>query len=306
MTDLAHTSPNTLARLATYASVAVAFVLLAAKGWSYLHSGSVAMLSSVADSALDLLASGLNFLAVRYAMIPADEQHTFGHAKAEPLSALAQAAFMAGSGVLVIVQAVSRFHTDAVVENVTDGVVVMVLSIVLTALLVTFQRYVVRRTDSMAIGADAMHYAGDLLMNVSVIAALLLSSRFGVPWADPVFAIAISVFVIANAFLIVRRAIDSLMDRELPHGDRERILAIARQHPKVRHVHELRTRASGSQKFVQMHLVMDHGLSLLEAHRISDDVEKAIEAVYPGTDIIIHEDPDDVAEFHPPVGDPLH
>ncbi len=306
MSDLAHTPPSTLARLATYASVSVALVLLIAKGWSYLHSGSVAMLSSVADSALDLLASGLNLLAVRYALSPADAQHTFGHGKAEPLSALAQGAFMTGSGVLVIVQAASRFHTGAVVGDVTGGVVVMVLSIVLTAALVVFQRYVVRRTESMAIGADAMHYAGDLLMNLAVIAALLLSSRFGITWADPVFAIAISVFVIANAFVIVRHAIDSLMDKELPQEDRERILAIAKQHPKVRQVHELRTRASGAQKFVQMHIVMDHGLSLLEAHRISDDVEKAIDAVYPGADIIIHEDPDDIAEFHPPIGDPLH
>ena len=306
MSEFAHARPSTLARLATYASVSVALILLIAKGWSYLHSGSVAMLSSVADSALDLLASGLNLLAVRYALSPADDQHTFGHGKAEPLSALAQAAFMTGSGVLVIVQAGSRFHAGAVVDDVTGGIEVMVLSIVLTAVLVTFQRYVVRRTESMAIGADAMHYAGDLLMNLSVIAALLLSSRFGIAWADPVFGIVISVFVIANAFLIVRHAIDSLMDRELPREDREQILAIAKQHPKVRHVHELRTRASGSQKFVQMHLVMDHGLSLMDAHRISDDVEKAIEAMYPGADIIIHEDPDDIVEFHPPIGDPLH
>ncbi len=306
MSELAHPHPGALARFATYASVSVATILLLAKGWTYLHSGSVALLSSVADSALDLLASGLNLMAVRYALSPADEQHRFGHGKAEPLSALAQAAFMAGSGVLVIVQAVSRFHADAPVGDVTGGVAVMSLSIVLTTVLVVFQRYVVARTESLAIGADAMHYAGDVLMNLSVIAALLLSSRFGLTWADPVFGIAISIFVVVSAAIIARRGIDALMDRELPISDREQILAIAKQHPKVRHVHELRTRASGAQKFVQMHLVMDQGLSLLEAHRISDDVEKAIDALYPGADIIIHEDPDDIAEFHPPVGDALH
>lgn len=293
-------------RLATIAAVASAMVLLGLKTWAYFATHSVALLSSLADSALDVMASGLNFMAVRFSLTPADDLHRFGHGKAEPLSALGQATFVAGSGVLILVEAFSRFSAPAVVPNSGLGIAVSAASIAVTLALVTFQRFVVRRTGSLAITADSLHYTGDLLLNGSVIVALALSSYGNVPWADPVFGIGISLFILVNAARIANHAVAALMDRELPEADRNEILAIARQHPKVRHVHELRTRSSGAQKFIQMHIVMDHGLSLLEAHRISDDVEKAVEAAFPGADIIIHEDPEGVAEFHPPVGGALH
>lgn len=293
-------------RLATLAAVASAFLLLGLKTWAYSATHSVALLSSLADSALDLMASGLNFMAVRLSLTPADEAHRFGHGKAEPLSALGQAAFVAGSGVLIVVESITRFSAPAAVPNSGLGIAVSAASIAITLALVGFQRMVVRRTGSLAITADSLHYTGDLLLNGSVIVALALASFGNFPWADPVFGIGISAFILVNAFRIANQAVAALMDRELPEPDREEILAIARQHPKVRHVHELRTRSSGAQKFIQMHLVLDHTLSLLEAHRIADDVEKAVEAAFPGADIIIHEDPEGVAEFHPPVGGALH
>jgi ferrous-iron efflux pump FieF len=293
-------------RRATVAAVASALLLLGFKTWAYFSTHSVALLSSLADSALDLMASSLNFMAVRFALTPADEQHRFGHGKAEPLSALGQAAFVAGSAVLILVEAISRFSAPATVPNSGLGIAVSALSIAVTLGLVTFQRYVVKRTNSLAIGADRLHYTGDLLLNGSVIVALMLSSYGGFSWADPVFGIGISLFILVNAGAIASSAIGALMDRELPETERAEILSIARLHPKVLHIHELRTRSSGAQKFIQMHMVLDHSLSLLDAHRISDDVEKAVEAAFPGADIIIHQDPEGIAEFHPPVGGALH
>ncbi len=291
-----------LMRLATTAAIGVAILLVAAKTVAYFETHSVALLSSLADSALDVLASGLNLLAVRQALVPADAQHRFGHGKAEPLSALAQGAFIAGSAVLVGVEAASRFGTPDPVAAGDLGIAVMVFSTVATIALVAFQRYVIKRSGSMAISADSLHYTGDLLLNISVIAALFLATRFGVAWADPLFGIGIAVFLLVNAFRIGFAAVEALMDRELPEADRQKIMAVARHHPRVRNVHELRTRSSGLHQFIQMHIVLDRTLSLLEAHRIADEVEAAVQADFPNADIIIHEDPEGIVEFHPPVG----
>ncbi len=295
-------SPEMLMRIATIAAVISAAVLVVAKASVYFDSNSVAVLSSLADSALDLLASGLTFIAVRYALTPADEDHRFGHGKAEPLSGLGQAAFVAGSAVLILVESISRFHSPLPIQDGTSGMIVMAAATVVTFVLVVFQRYVVKRTGSVAIGADSLHYTGDLLMNVSVIAALYLSARPGMTWIDPLFGVGISSFMLINAVRIAVRAVGSLMDHELPDTERKKIIGIARQNPHVIHVHELRTRSSGLQKFIQMHLVVGSELSLVQAHAISDDVEQALAASFPGADIIIHQDPEGVVEFHHPVG----
>ena len=239
---------------------------------------------------------------MRHALTPADSDHRFGHGKAEPLSALAQGAFIAGSAVLVGIEAVARFDRPTPVSDGDFGIAVMVFSTVATIGLVVFQRYVIKRSGSTAISADSLHYTGDLMLNISVIVALIVATRFDVPWADPAFGVCIALFLLANAFRIARSAVGVLMDSELSEADRAKILAIVRQHPRVRNVHELRTRASGLHQFIQMHLVLDPALSLVDAHRISDDVEAAVQADFPNADIIIHEDPDGIAEFHPPVG----
>lgn len=298
--------PSRLMRIATIAAVACAFSLVAIKAVAYAMTNSVAMLSSVANSALDLLASGLNFFAVRHALMPADEGHTFGHGKAEPLSALAQAAFVAGSAVLLIAESITRFGNPIQVERGDVGIGVMVIATVVTVALVTFQKYVARTTGSQAIGADALHYTGDILMNLSVIAAIYCSTSLGIGWADPVFGLGIGIFLFVSVYRIGRDAIGSLMDQELPDADRARVVGVARRHPKVRDVHELRTRTSGLNTFIQMHLVLDNTLTLLEAHRIADDVEKAVMAEFPGADVMIHQDPEGVVELHKPVGSPLH
>jgi ferrous-iron efflux pump FieF len=291
-----------LMRAATIVAMAAAVVMVSIKGAAYVTTNSVALLSSLADSALDLMASTLNFFAVRHALTPADAEHRFGHGKAEPLSALGQSAFVAGSAVLLAAEAASRFRSPIVVEQGDVGLIVMAVATAITLALVTFQKYVVRKTGSLAIGADTLHYTGDLLMNLSVMAAIFAATRLNMPLADPIFGAGIAIFLLVNAIRIAYSAIGDLMDQEMPRADRDKIIAIVRQNPAVKNVHELRTRTSGVQSFIQMHIVLDQVLTLMEAHRVSDDVEDALLAAYPGADVIIHQDPEGVAEVHRPVG----
>lgn len=285
-----------LKRWAASAAVAVATLLIAGKTVAYLATDAVSILSSLIDSLLDLTASLVNFVAIRHAAVPPDRDHRFGHGKAEPLAGLAQAAFIAGSAVLLLFEAGSRLFRPTPVEGSTIGISVMLFSIVLTLGLVLFQRYVVRRTGSVAIGADALHYRSDLLMNASVIAALVLAANFGFALADPLFGIAIAFYILISAWTVFSSSLRLLMDRELAEDDRARIKAIAMAHPAVLSMHDLRTRSSGTHTFIQFHLEMDRNLTLFEAHAISDDVMEKVEAAFPNAEVLIHEDPDGVEE----------
>jgi len=285
-----------LMRLATYASVLVASLLIVAKLMAWLATDSVSMLSTLLDSVLDVAASLVNLFAVRHALTPADREHRFGHGKAEPLAALGQSAFVAGSAVLLIVEVVRRLWRPQTVENGEIGILVMIASIAVTAVLVLFQRHVIRKTGSLAISADRLHYLGDVLVNSAVIVALVLTQALGWKWLDPAFGALIAAYILYTAWSIARSSLDMLMDRELPEEERKRIRSIAMANPQVRALHELRTRASGPSIFIQFHLEMAGELSLYEAHRIADQVENEILAAYPGAEIIIHEDPSGVAE----------
>ena len=285
-----------LMRLATYASVAVAGVLIGAKLVAWLATDSVSMLSTLLDSVLDAAASLINLFAVRHALTPADREHRFGHGKAEPLAALGQSAFVAGSAVLLIVEVVRRLWRPHAIENGDLGILVMIGSILLTIILVLFQRHVVRKTGSLAIRADRLHYMGDVLVNGGVILALVLTQLLGSPFIDPVFGAAIAAYILYTAWSIARSSLDMLMDRELPDSERQKIRAIAMAHPEVKALHELRTRASGPSMFIQFHLEMDGGMSLYAAHQVADQVEEEILAAYPDCEVIIHQDPSGVAE----------
>lgn len=285
-----------LMRWATYAATATATILAITKVGAWLLTDSVALLSSTVDSLLDGAASLVNLIAVSHALQPADDDHRFGHGKAEPLAGLAQAAFVAGSGVLLIVHAGSRFFTPVPVRDSMVGIGVMVFSIVLTLALVVFQKYVIRQTRSVAISADSLHYSGDVLINGSVIVSLGVGMAFPVPWIDPLFALAIAGFLLFNAWGIARDSMDLLMDREFPEDDRDKILAIARSNPQVYDAHDLRTRSAGQQQFIQLHLEMDRHLPLYKAHGIADSVERAIRQAFPAADVIIHQDPAAVRE----------
>ncbi len=285
-----------LMRLATYAAVATASVLILAKLAAWILTDSVSMLGSLMDSSLDGFASLINLMAVRHALVPADREHRFGHGKAEALAGLAQAAFITGSSVFLLLEVGDRAFRPHKIEASEIGIAVLVVSILLTLLLVAFQRHVVKRTGSLAISADSLHYKGDLLMNLAVILALVLVGGFGLIWADPLIGLAIAAYLLYGAWRIFALARDQLMDRELPDDMRARIREIATGHASVIDMHDLRTRASGTDTFIQMHLEMDPQMPLIEAHEISDEVEGWLREAFPGAEVIIHQDPFGVEE----------
>ena len=281
---------------ATIASVSVAVILILIKLTAYILSGSVALLSSLIDSMIDSLASMVNLVAVKHALEPADMEHRFGHGKAEPLAGMVQAAFITGSSLFLFSEAGFRLMNPHHIEFANASIVVMLVSFVLTILLVIFQQYVVKETNSVAIRADSIHYFSDILQNMGVILALVLSTKLHLPLADPLIGLLIGAWILYSAWQIARQSYDQLMDRELPDEDRERIRKIALSHPSVRNMHELRTRLSGRDIFIQLHLEMDGGLSLYEAHTVADTVEESLRNAFPNADVIVHEDPTGIIE----------
>jgi ferrous-iron efflux pump FieF len=288
-----------LLRLATRAAVVVAGLLIVAKLTAWYMTDSVAILSSLMDSVLDVGASLVNMYAVAHALIPADREHRFGHGKAEALAGLAQSAFISGSALFLLAEASQRLIEPRAIARDEIGVAVMVLSLVLTIGLVIFQKNVVKRTGSIAISADSMHYRGDILANLGVVVALLLAGRLGWLYADPVIALLVAGYILFGAWGIIRRALDQLMDRELPEDQRQRIRGIALAHDRVEDVHDLRTRSSGMQTFIQLHMELDGDLTLMQSHEIADEVEASIRAAFPGAEVIIHQDPAGLEEWQP-------
>ena len=286
-------------RRATKLAVAAAALLIVGKLGAWLATDSVSLLSSLADSVMDVLASLINLFAVRHALLPPDHEHRFGHGKAEPLAGLGQALFISASAVFLIVEAVGRIMEPEPIARAPVGIGVMVFAIIVTTALVAYQRHVVRLTGSTAIRADSLHYASDILMNVGVIAALALAMTVGWALADPIIAIAIAGVIIHAAVRVALGAIQQLMDREFPEEDRARIRRIVLEHPEVLDCHDLRTRRSGIDSFIQVHVEMDRSLTLLRAHEISDAVEASIRKAFPNAEVLIHADPEGIEEPMP-------
>lgn len=285
-----------LVKNATVISVCVACFLILIKLAAFLLTNSIALLATLVDSLLDAAASIINLIAVRHSLTPADHEHRFGHGKAEALAGLGQAAFISGSAFFLIFEAGGRLLNPQAVTHSSIGIIVMIISICLTLGLVKFQRYVVKKTNSLAIEADSLHYLSDLLVNVLVIIALVLNSSFGWVQADPIFGLGVSLFVLYSAWKIVRRSMDHLMDHELSDEEREKIISIVGEHSEIINMHDLRTRRSGQTTFIQLHLELDGSSPLREAHRISTEVEARIKKDFPNAEILIHEDPDDTLE----------
>jgi len=299
MSDDSSISPerrSLLLRSVTWASVCVALSLVALKLWGWLLTDSVSLLSSLADSLLDVLASALTFWAVRYSLAPADTEHRFGHGKAEGLAALLQAIIISGSALYVAWEAVSRLLDPQPIQQPAVGLGVMAVATVVTILLVAYQHYVSRVTGSIAISADAMHYKADVLVNIGVGAAIVLVSLTGWLAIDPLVGLAVAAYILRGSLGIGSHALDILLDREIPDEDRERIRAIALAHPAVHGLHDMRTRHGGASYIVQFHLELDAHLPLLRSHQILDEVEAQVRASYPGCEIIIHPDPQGIAE----------
>jgi ferrous-iron efflux pump FieF len=280
-----------LLHLATLASVITATVLILAKISAWLLTGSVSVLASLVDSLMDAAASLVNFFAVRFSLLPPDKEHRFGHGKAESLAGLAQATFVAGSAIFLLLEAVDRLIHPQELFQVGVGITVMGFSIVVTLILLGIQRYVIRRTGSVAIRADALHYATDLLTGASVITALLLAYFFGWRRADSWFAIAIAAYILYSAWQIGYEAAQTLIDRELPDAEREKIKALVMGHAGVYGIHDLRTRQSGQTRIIQLHLELNQDLPLEKTHQVADEVHALICEEFPDSDIIIHQDP---------------
>jgi ferrous-iron efflux pump FieF len=292
------TDPATakLMKMATYLAVSVALILVVFKFGAWISTESLSLLSTLIDSLLDAGASLINLLAVRHALQPADKEHRFGHGKAEPLAGLVQAAFISGSALFILLEAGDRFLHPREVVNTNVGYGVMGLSIILTVALVGFQRYVVRKTGSVAIQADSIHYKMDVLVNIAVVVSLVLVSQFGWSIADPLFAVAIALYIFHGAWEVGSSSLNLLMDQELPMEDRKRIEDIAISQPGVLGLHDMRTRSSGLNVFIQFHLDMDGEITLNEAHDITEGVMYKIEEAFPNAEVLIHEDPAGVEE----------
>ena len=290
-------------RRAAIASVCVSLFLVAIKTFAYFASHSVAMLASLADSALDLFTASINMLAIRQALTPADAEHRFGHGKAEPLAGLAQGAFITASALFLVIQAANRILAPEPIDNSVQALIVMCIAIACAILLILYERRVVAQTGSLAIDADQTHYLGDLATNVGVVLALVLSAYLGWVLADPIIAIAVAGVMAWTAFGVARSSFNQLMDRELPDEERARIRRIAEGHDAVMNVHDLKTRAAGLSTFIQLHLALDPDMPLKEAHKISDAVEQAIRNAYPGAEVIIHQDPAGLEPLPPDFSD---
>jgi ferrous-iron efflux pump FieF len=241
---------------------------------------------------MDFSLSVMNFFAIRHALTPADEEHRFGHGKAEALAALVQGAMLSLAALFLVYEAILAILDPVAISRSDVGIGVMLFSIVLTAGLVLVQRQVAKTTQSIAISADSAHYAGDVIINIGVIAALVLSGQFGVPYADPVFGVLIALILFRSAWQIFAGAADQLMDRELDDEEREEIKKILLSHPQVRGIHDLRTRRAGLNCFIQCHIELDGRMSLSAAHTISDAAEAMVIAKFPGAEVLLHQDPE--------------
>ncbi|MDE3954508.1 cation diffusion facilitator family transporter [Glaesserella parasuis] len=281
---------NQYVKRAANFAVIVAATLIIAKAFAWWQTGSMAILAAMTDSLVDLFASLTNMLVLRFALQPADDDHTFGHGKAESLAALAQSAFITGSATFLLLQGIQRLTEPQLVQSSELGVAISLFSIVLTAALVLYQKKVVKLTQSPAIEADSLHYQTDLYMNAAILVAMILNI-YGVIYADALFAIGIALYILFNAAKMCWEAVQSLLDKALPQEEVDQIWAIALQHPRIIGIHDVKTRRAGAIRFIQLHLELDDHLPLVVAHDITDSLEQKILAVFPHSEVIIHQEP---------------
>ena len=279
-----------LIKRATLSAVLISVFLIIIKLLTCWFTGSMSLFASLLDSSIDLLASGLNFFLVRYALKPADDDHTFGHGKAESLAALAQSTFIIGSATILLLSSIkSIIHPEAIASPLL-GIAVSVISVIVTGVLVLYQKYVIKQTKSKAIEADMLHYSSDMFMNIAVIVALFLS-WYGITYADACFAFFIALYIFYNAYKIAYGAIQDLLDKALPESDNQKISQIVSSYSNVHGFHDLKTRQAGPLKFIQLHLELDDDMPLIKAHAVADAIEKHIAQEFAPATVIIHQDP---------------
>ncbi|CFQ65010.1 ferrous iron efflux protein F [Yersinia frederiksenii] len=282
-----------LVKAAALSATALASILLIIKIFAWWHTGSVSLLAALVDSLVDLAASLTNLFVVRYSLQPADEEHTFGHGKAESLAALAQSMFISGSALFLFLTGFQHLASPEPLQDPSIGIWVTLVALFSTLILVTFQRWVVRKTQSQAIRADMLHYQSDVMMNGAILIALALS-WYGFHRADALFALGIGVYILYSALRMGYEAVQALLDRALPDNERQEIIDIVMSWPGVIGAHDLRTRQSGPTRFIQLHLEMEDMLPLMEAHVLAEQVERALLHRFLGADVLIHQDPSSV------------
>ncbi|MCW1382338.1 cation diffusion facilitator family transporter [Novosphingobium sp. KCTC 2891] len=288
-----------LNRKAALASSAVALLLVGLKVWAVLSTGSSAMLGSLADTALDLVASLATLLGVWVASQPDDHNHRFGHGKAEALAAMFQVVLISISAIGLAFRSAGQFMGHERVAEAESGVIVSAIAMIATLALLAYQRSVISRTGSLAIATDNVHYKSDLFLNLAVIAALVIDQWLGVAGADAAFAFGIALWLGWGAWGASQDAIEQLMDHEWPLEKRERFLAVVAQHPELKGLHDLRTRTSGNRDFVQFHVWVDGRMTVTEAHRVMDEIEDKLMAEFPGVEVLIHPDPEGLVDEQP-------
>ncbi len=281
---------------AVYASVFVSVALCFIKTFGALSTGSLAIFSSLVDSLSDIVASTISFVAVKFSLKPADCNYRYGYFKAESLSAFVQSVFIASSGLFVLYSGINRFIHPTVLEKTNIGLIIMLISLLLTIGLIIFQNYVAKHTHSPAIKADMGHYASDILTNIGIIFSLFLVQTFHLAWLDPFMAVLIALYLIFYAFQIAKEALFSLLDKELDLDIRKHVIQLILQTPDIKGYHDFRSRDMGGVYYFEFHLELDGNLSLLEAHRLTDIVEQKIKSAYPKSQVLIHEDPYGIKE----------
>ncbi len=287
---------NYLKKTAVAAGVLLAILLIVLKLIAFIKTDSLAIFSSLLDSITDLFASMISFIAVYFSTKPASSNHRYGYGKTEALSAFLQAIFVGASGIFVIVDGIKRLINPIQIEQTDMGIVVMFFSIFATFLLVAYQTYVANKTNSLAIKADRAHYTVDFLTNTAVIISLVLVHFFNFFYFDVIAALFISAYLLYNAYMLATKSIEQITDKELPSNIRKKVIEVVLKCNDVKGMHDFRTRNFGGGYYFELHLELDGSISLSKAHQITENIEKKILDIYPGSQILIHQDPYGIRE----------
>jgi ferrous-iron efflux pump FieF len=280
-----------LIKITTTASVATALIIILFKAYGWFQTNSLGIMASLIDSSLDIVASLLNLIAARYALMPPDDEHRFGHGKAEDLAVFFQSVFFNLSAAFLFASACTRLMEPTPVENSTIGIEVMTLSCLVTVFLILLQNYTIKKTKSRIVAADKLHYLTDLLTNGAILLALGLGKVFGTEYIDPIFALGISIYIFKGAFDLLKPAFMNLMDHELSHEKKRKIAKIINSHPQVIEFHDLKTRYSGNKPFIQFHLELNPKITLQTAYDIAIEIENQLLSYMPDAEIMIRKEP---------------
>ena len=277
--------------LASIFSISTVIMLIVLKVFAYIITGSIAMLSSLFDSIQDCMTSTINLIAVHHAIMPADNQHRFGHGKAQGIGSLVQICIISISAIFLAKESLLRLLDKQKIIQIDIGIIVSVIAVVLTGLLITFQSWVIKQTNSLCIKTDKAHYTGDILMNIGVLISLIMSSYWGWTWIDGAFGIAVSIYLVHSMIHIAKETLAMLMDKELPEHVRKKIKSVALSVPSVLNVSDLKTRQVGTKIFIQFAVQFDGKITLDHAHKCIDIIEEKLYTLYPDCEIIVHAEP---------------